>query len=57
MLYSHSQDGDIIVHFVSGGQQLWSRLRSLSWAEIERVASGENLGAIAPNPSKSLLPN
>ncbi len=43
MQYSHSQDGDIMVHFVSGGQGLWSRLRSLSWSEVERVASGENL--------------
>ncbi len=39
MQYSHSQDGDIMVHFVSGGQELWSRLRSLSWGEVERVAS------------------
>ncbi len=43
MQYSHSQDGDIMVHFVGGGQELWSRLRSLSWAEVERVARGENL--------------
>jgi hypothetical protein len=43
MQYSHSQDGDIMVHFVGGGQSLWSRLRGLSWAEIERVARGEDL--------------
>ncbi len=40
MQYSHSQDGDIMVHFVEGGQGLWSQLRGLSWAEVERVASG-----------------
>ncbi len=39
MQYSHSQDGDIMVHFVGGGQMLWSRLRGLSWAEVERVAA------------------
>ena len=39
MQYSHSHDGDIMVHFVGGGQGLWSQLRSLSWAEVERVAS------------------
>ncbi len=42
MQYSESCNGDIMVHFVSGGQGLWSQLRSLSWLEIERVASGEN---------------
>jgi Bacterial regulatory proteins, crp family len=41
MQYSHSQDGDIIVHFISGGQGLWSQLRSLSWSEVELVAKGE----------------
>ena len=35
MQYSHSHDGDIMVHFVGGGQGLWSRLRSLSWSEVE----------------------
>ena len=40
MQYSHSQDGDIMVHFVGGTQGLWSQLRSLSWWEVERVASG-----------------
>ncbi len=40
MQYSYSQDGDIIVHFVSGTQGLWSQLRGLSWAEVERVARG-----------------
>lgn len=40
MQYSHSQDGDIMVHFVGGGQELWSQLRSLSWMEVERVATG-----------------
>ncbi len=41
MQYSHSQDGDIMVHFVGGGQGLWSQLRSLSWSEVELVARGE----------------
>ncbi len=40
ILYSHSQYGDIMVHFVGGGQELWSRLRSLSWAEVEGIANG-----------------
>lgn len=40
MEYSHSQNGDIVVHFVGGGQGLWSRLRGLSWSEVERVAKG-----------------
>lgn len=40
MQYSHSQDGDIMVHFIGGGQGLWSQLRSLSWSEIELVAGG-----------------
>ena len=40
MQYSHSQDGDIMVHFVGGSQGLWSQLRSLSWSEVERFASG-----------------
>ncbi|WP_255327343.1 hypothetical protein [Synechocystis sp. PCC 7509] len=40
MQYSHSHNGDIMVHFVGGGQALWSRLRSLSWSEVERVARG-----------------
>ena len=43
MQYSHSQDGDIMVHFIGGGQGLWSQLRSLSWSEVERVASGEEV--------------
>ena len=41
MQYSHSQDGDIMVHFVSGSQGLWSRLRGLSWSEVELIASRE----------------
>ncbi len=43
MQYSQSHDGDIMVHFVSGGQGLWSQLRSLSWSEVEQVARGENV--------------
>ncbi len=39
MQYSHSQNGDIMVHFVDGGQMLWSRLRGLSWVEVELIAS------------------
>lgn len=40
MQYSHSQDGDIMVHFVGDGQALWSQLRSLSWSEVELMAKG-----------------
>ncbi len=40
MEYSQSYEGDIMVHFVGGGRELWSRLRSLSWLEIEVVAEG-----------------
>ncbi len=40
MQYSESCNGDIMVHFVSGGQGLWSQLRSLSWSEVEFIASG-----------------
>lgn len=43
MQYSHSQDGDIMGHFVGGGQGLWSQLRSLSWAEVEAIASEEEV--------------
>lgn len=41
MQYSHSQEGDIMVHFVGGGQALWSQLRALSWSEVELIAKGE----------------
>ncbi len=41
MQYSHSQDGDIMMHFVNGSQGLWSRLCGLSWSEVELVATGE----------------
>jgi hypothetical protein len=40
MQYSHSYDGDIMVHLVGGGQGLWSELRRLSWAEVEGIANG-----------------
>ena len=40
MQYSHTHDGDIMVHFVNGGQGLWSRLRGLSWAEVELIVTG-----------------
>lgn len=39
MQYSHSHSGDIMVHFVGGGQELWSGLHGLSWSEVELVAS------------------
>jgi hypothetical protein len=41
MQYSHSHNGDIMVHFIGGGQGLWSQLRDLLWSEVERVARGE----------------
>ncbi|PSB26177.1 hypothetical protein C7B70_24195 [Chlorogloea sp. CCALA 695] len=40
MQYSHSQNGDIMVHFVGGGQGLWSQLRSLPWSEVECFTNG-----------------
>ncbi len=40
MQYSESHNGDIMVHFVSGGQGLWSQLRGLSWSEVELIATG-----------------
>ena len=41
MEYSHSHDGDILVHFVGGVSKLWSQLRSLPWSEVERISRGE----------------
>jgi len=38
--YSHSHEGDMMVHLVGGGQGLWSQLRGLSWSEVERVGNG-----------------
>lgn len=38
MEYSHSHDGDILVHFVGGTSKLWSQLRLLSWAKVELIA-------------------
>ncbi len=32
-----------MVHFVGGGQGLWSQLRALSWSEVELIARGENI--------------
>jgi hypothetical protein len=43
MQYSHSHEGEIMVHFILGGQMLWSQLRSLPWSEVELVANGEML--------------
>ncbi|WP_052672519.1 hypothetical protein [Aliterella atlantica] len=40
MEYSHSHDGDILVHFVGGVSKLWSQLRSLPWSEVELIAAG-----------------
>ena len=40
MQYSQSHDEDIMVHFVGGGQGLWSQLRSLPWSEVELIANG-----------------
>ncbi len=40
MQYSQSHNGDIMVHFIGGGQGLWSQLRGLSWAEVELIANG-----------------
>lgn len=41
MEYSHSQDGDIMVHLVGGVSRLWSHLRGLEWSEVELIARGE----------------
>ena len=40
MQYFYFHNGDIMVHFVGGGQGLWSRLPSLSWAEVELMTKG-----------------
>jgi hypothetical protein len=44
-LISHSQswDGDILIHFASGVQRLWSEVRLLSWSEIGKLACGDRL--------------
>ncbi len=44
-LISHSQswNRDILIHFTNGVQRLWSEVRSLSWSEIENLASGARL--------------
>jgi hypothetical protein len=39
MQYSHSQDNDIMVHFVGGLQKLWSEVRHLDWAELEAMVA------------------
>jgi len=43
MSYSQSGNGDITIHFANGVQRLWSEVRSLSWSEIEKLASGDRL--------------
>ncbi|OWY63799.1 hypothetical protein B7486_50950 [cyanobacterium TDX16] len=47
MLYSQAWNGDILIHFVNGVQQLWSQLHSLSWSEVEQLAFGKHLEPIA----------
>lgn len=39
MSYSQSCKGDILIHLTNGAQRLWSEIRSLSWSEIENIAS------------------
>jgi len=43
MSYSQSGNGDIMIHFANGVQRLWSEVRSLSWSEIENLASSDRL--------------
>jgi len=43
MSYSQSGNGDIMIHFVSGVQRLWSEVRSMSWSEIEKLACDDRL--------------
>jgi hypothetical protein len=47
MSYSHSWNSDILIHFASGVQRLWSEVRSLSWSEIEKLVQGDRLGQYA----------
>jgi hypothetical protein len=47
MLYSQAWNGDILIHFVNGVQQLWSQLHSLSWSDIEQLAFGKHIAPIA----------
>jgi len=42
MSYSQSCNGDILIHLANGAQRLWSEIRSLSWSEIENIASCDN---------------
>ena len=39
MEYSHSHEGDIMVHFFGGVQRLWSEARSLDWSELEAMVA------------------
>ncbi len=32
-----------MVHFIGGGQALWSELRALSWVEVGLLSSGGEL--------------
>jgi hypothetical protein len=47
MSYSHSWNSDILIHFASGVERLWSEVRSLSWSEIEKLVQGDDLGQYA----------
>jgi hypothetical protein len=47
MSYSHSWNSDILIHFASGVERLWSEVRSLSWSEIEKLVPGDRLGQYA----------
>jgi DNA-binding MarR family transcriptional regulator len=47
MSYSHSWNSDILIHFASGVERLWSEVRSLSWSEIENLVQGDRLGQYA----------
>ncbi len=47
MQYSQSYDGDIMVHFASGIQKLWSEVRHLDWAEIEALVANPVSGDCA----------
>jgi len=43
MSYSHSWNSDILIHFASGVERLWSEVRSLSWSEVEKLVQGDRL--------------
>ncbi len=47
MSFSQSWQGDILIHFNSGVQRLWSEVRLLSWSEIEKLVADNCLEQIA----------